>query len=155
VSHALLNEDFIDLLRALTAAGVRFIVVGAHAMAVHGVPRATGDLDIWVRPAAGNAARVMEALEAFGPPVRNHGVTASDFEIEGTVYQIGLPPRRIDLLTAITGVDFDAAWAERLEVEIAGVSIPFLGRRSLILNKRATGREKDILDVHLLERSTR
>jgi hypothetical protein len=155
VSHAPLNEDFLDLLLAFTSARVRFLVVGAHAMAVHGVPRATGDLDVWVCPTAENAQRVMNALEDFGAPFQEHGVKALDFETEGTVYQIGLPPRRIDLLTAVTGVEFEDAWAQRLEVRIAGVPIPFLGRRALIVNKRATGREKDLVDLHLLEGSDR
>ena len=145
-----LNQDFLDILRALDDAQAEYLVVGAHAMAVHGVPRATGDLDVLVRASVDNAARVVAALEAFGAPIEDHGITRQDFMSPGTVYQIGLPPRRIDLMTSISGVSFPDAWASRVAVEIAGVSVPFLGRDALVSNKRATGREKDELDVRLL-----
>jgi hypothetical protein len=144
------NDDFLDLLRALTETGAEFIVVGAHAMAVHGVPRATGDLDVVVRASADNAARVLAALRAFGAPVDAHGVAAADFSAAGTVYQLGLPPRRIDLLTSLSGVSFDEAWSTRVELEVAGLRVPFLGRDALVRNKQATGRAKDLLDLRLL-----
>ena len=107
-----LNQDFMEMIQALNGAGVEYLVVGAHAMAVHGVPRATGDFDIWVRPARWNGERLLEALREFGAPVADHGITADDLERPDIVYQIGLPPRRIDLMTGISGVEFDAA-AER------------------------------------------
>jgi hypothetical protein len=109
LSEAVLHDDFRDLLLELEGAGVRFLVVGAHALAVHGVPRATGDLDLFVARDSGNAARLVDALVRFGAPLEAHGVTARDFEREGTVYQLGLTPRRIDLLTSISGVEFDEA----------------------------------------------
>ena len=145
-----LNEDFLDILRALVASEVEFIVVGAHALAVHGVPRATGDLDIVVRPSGHNAQKVVAALREFGAPLEAHGVTQADFEIPGRVYQLGQPPRRIDLLTAITGVEFDDAWSSRVGVEVAGMEIPFLGLEALRRNKSATGRDRDLLDLRLL-----
>lgn len=145
-----LDRDFLDILRALVETGVEFLVVGAHAMALHGVPRATGDLDILVRPTPGNARRVIQAVRAFGAPVEAHGVRPSDFEAPDTVYQIGLPPRRVDLMTSITGVEFDEAWNSRQVVEIAGMAVPFLGRAALIRNKRAAGRDKDLVDLRLL-----
>lgn len=148
-----LNDDFLDLLRALADAGASFLVVGAHAMAVHGVPRATGDLDVAVRPDPVNAERVLDALRGFGAPVDAHGVTAEDFSRPGLVYQVGLPPRRIDLLTELTGLSFDEAWASRVEVELGGHRVPFIGRAALARNKRATGRPKDLADAELLERS--
>lgn len=144
------NDDFHDMLVALIEAEVEFVIVGAHALAVHGVPRATGDIDILVRPSHENATRVMIALETFGAPVQSHGVTTRDFEIAGTVYQLGLPPRRIDLLTEITGVSFDDAWSTRVVVERDGLTLPFLARDELVRNKSATGRAKDRLDVELL-----
>ncbi len=147
-----LNADFLDLLRALTERGVEFVVVGAHAMAANGVPRATGDLDVLVRPERFNAERLLAALHDFGAPTADHGVTAADFERLGTVYQIGLPPRRIDLLTAISGVDFDRAWASRVAVQVEDMSVPFLGIEALIDNKVAAGRAKDLADVELLRR---
>ena len=147
-----LNEDFLDLLRALVEAKVAFVIVGAHALAAHGYPRATGDLDVLVEPTPGNAARVIAALESFGAPLAAHGVSRGDFEVADNVYQIGLPPRRIDLLTSITGVSFEEARATQLIVEVAGVKLPVLGRAALVKNKRATGRPKDLVDADALER---
>ncbi len=144
------NQDFLDVLRALVEAHAEFLIVGAHALAVHGVPRATGDLDIFVRPSTANAERVVAALHAFGAPLQAHGVLADDFSRPGVVYQIGLPPRRIDLLTSISGVTFDQAWDSRLSIDIDGMAIPFLGRDTLLANKRAAGRDKDLLDVKTL-----
>ena len=147
-----LNDDFLDLLRALIEAGVEFVVVGAHALAAHGHPRATGDLDVLVRPTPDNAARVIDALLQFGAPLDAHGVSRADFEAPGNVYQVGLPPRRIDLLTSISGVSFDEAAASRILVTLGGMKLPILGRAALIKNKRATGRPKDIVDADDLER---
>ena len=115
-----MNEDFRDLLIAMHGAGVRFIVVGAHAMAVHGVPRSTGDLDVWIECTDRNAERAWHALLDFGAPVETLDVTREDLVRPGTVIQLGLPPRRIDLLTRITGVDFEPAWSNRLERELEG-----------------------------------
>ena len=146
-----MNDDFRDLLFALHGAGVRFIVVGAHAMAVHGVPRSTGDLDIWIECAEDNARRAWRALREFGAPVEALGVTRNDLLRPGTVVQIGLPPRRIDLLTRIPGVEFEDAWRNRTETVLEGCPIACLGRADLIANKRATGRTRDLADVELLE----
>jgi hypothetical protein len=141
------------MLAALVDAGAEFIVVGAHALAAHGLPRATGDFDIWVRPSRENSSRVFQALIAFGAPVVQHGIGERDFEHPGSVYQIGLPPLRIDLLTSISGVSFEDASATKLEVTLGDLSFHVLGREALIANKRATGREKDRLDVEALERT--
>lgn len=146
-----LNEDFLDMLRALSGAAVEFVIVGAHAMAVHGVPRATGDLDILVRPETNNAARVMAALRRFGAPIDAHGVRPEDFQMPGAVYQIGLPPRRIDLLTGISGVTFEEAWASRIHAHMGSERVAVLDRHTLLKNKRAAGRPKDLADVMLLE----
>ena len=144
------NDDFRDALRELLEAQAEFVVVGAHAVAAHGVPRATGDIDILVRPTADNAERVTRALKQFGAPLDAHGVETQDFSKPGTVYQMGLPPRRIDILTEISGVSFDRAWDTRISVELGGMQIPVLGRDALLENKRATGRDKDLLDVRAL-----
>ena len=150
MSEPALNDDFVDMLRALGAAGVEFVVVGAHALAAHGLPRATGDIDVLVRPSAENADRVMRALVDFGAPIEAHGISTRDFATGGTVYQIGLPPRRIDILTEISGVSFEEAWATRLTADVGGLRLSFLGRDALIQNKLASGRDKDLLDVKLL-----
>jgi len=147
-----LNEDFLDILRTLSAAGARFLIVGAHALAGHGVPRATGDLDIWVESSATNAPRVWQALVEFGAPAAALGIRETDFTTLGTVVQLGLPPRRIDLLTSITGVDFADAWNGRLEIPVAGMTVPVLGRAALLANKRALGRPQDLADLDALSR---
>lgn len=146
-----LNPDFVDILRALADCGAEFVVVGAYAMAAHGVPRATGDIDILVRPSPENAARVLAALRAFGAPVDAHRVTQEDLAEPGTVYQIGLPPRRIDVLTQISGVSFDEAWTDRVVCKLSGVDLPVLSRAALARNKRAAGRSKDLVDLELIE----
>ena len=147
-----MNEDFQDVLSALLRAGARFLVVGAHAMAAHGVPRATGDLDVWVDPASDNADRVWQALLEFGAPLTALSVSKRDLEIPEQVVQIGLPPQRIDILTGVTGVDFETAWTERIVHRVDSLELPFIGREALLRNKRATGRAKDLADVEILER---
>jgi len=144
------NEDFRDLLAALVASGARFLVVGAHAMAVHGVPRATGDLDVWIAADPDNADRVWAALARFGAPLAAMGVTRVDLLRPDQVVQIGLPPRRIDVLTGVTGLTFDEAWKNRLVHEVDGLPLAFLGRAELVRNKRATGRAKDRADLEAL-----
>ncbi|MGE0373239.1 MAG: hypothetical protein AB7Q01_15340 [Gammaproteobacteria bacterium] len=149
-----LNEDFVDILRALREAGAKFLVIGAYALAGHGFARATGDLDIWVEPTTENAARVWQALLAFGAPLTSFGVQPGDFTVPGTVIQVGQPPRRIDFLTSATALDFESAWRERVEIAIGDVTVPLLGRQQLIENKRAVGRPQDLADVDALVRTT-
>lgn len=148
-----LNEDFRDLLVLLADAGVEFVIVGAYALAFHGAPRASGDIDLFVRPSAVNAGRVFDVLVRFGAPLQSAGVTAADFAQPGAVYQIGLPPRRIDLLTEISGVTFDEAWASRTTAEVEGRTVSFIGREALIKNKEASGRLKDVADVARLRKT--
>lgn len=146
-----MTDDWLDLLAALVAGGVRFLVVGAHALAVHGVPRGTQDLDVWIDPAPENAARAWSALATFGAPLGALGVSPEDLQRPGTVIQLGLPPDRIDVLTGISGVDaFADAWDDRVEHVVRGLRVPFLGRATLLRNKRASGRRKDLADVETL-----
>jgi len=149
-----INADFRDMMEALVEAGARFVVVGAHALAAHGVPRATGDFDLFVEPTAANARRVLAALAAFGAPIGAHQISETDLTTPGLVYQIGLPPRRIDILTSIDGVTFDQAWAGHLDVELDRLRVPVLGRAELIANKLATGRPKDRGDLDLLRKQS-
>jgi hypothetical protein len=142
-----LHEDFRDLLVLFADAGVEFVIVGAYALAFHGVPRASGDIDLLVRPSVENAQQVFDALARFGAPLHSGGVTAADFAQRGVVYQIGLPPRRIDVLTEISGVTFDEAWASRVVTEVEGRTVGFIGRAALLTNKEASGRPKDIADA--------
>lgn len=140
-----MNPDFVDLLRAFIAADVRFLVVGAYALAHHGRPRATGDLDVWVDATPANAPRVVRALAAFGAPLAE--ITESDFASPGVVFQLGVPPGRIDILTDLTGLAFDEAWPGREAGPFGDLSVDFIGREAFIQNKRATGRAKDLGDI--------
>lgn len=142
-----LNDDFRDLLVQLSDGQVEFVVVGAYAVAFHGAPRMSGDIDLFVRPTPDNATRLHEALRRFGAPLGTAGITAADFSRPGLVYQIGLPPRRIDILTELSGVTFDEAWASRANAELSGRNIAFIGREALVKNKLASGRPKDLADV--------
>jgi hypothetical protein len=144
-----MNQDFRDMLCALKEAGADHLLVGAYAMAVHGVPRATGDIDIWVRPTPENAERVWRALQAFGAPMDT--LSMVDLSMPDIVIQIGVPPRRIDVLTGVSGLTFDEAWRTRLTVDLEGIELPVLGREALLRNKRASGRPKDLADLALLE----
>ena len=144
-----MNRDFVEMLSALCEAEVEFIVVGAHAMAAHGVARATGDLDIWVRPTPENAARVLEAVRSFGAPLFD--LALEDLTRAGTVFQIGLAPSRIDIMTSISGVDWEDARPRSLELRIEGMRVAVLGRSDFIANKRATGRPRDLADIAMLE----
>lgn len=145
----MMNPDFVELLRAFVDAKVRFLVVGAYALALHGRPRATGDLDLWVEATPKNASRLIQALKTFGAPLDE--VTEVNFSRPGTVFQMGLPPRRIDLLTELTGLEFAEAWRDRVRQHIGPCQVNFLGKRSLIKNKRATGRPRDLVDLESLE----
>lgn len=140
-----MNPDFVDLLRAFAAAEVRFLVVGAYALAHHGRPRATGDLDIWVDATPDNAKRVMRGLAAFGAPLAD--ATERDFSSPGIVFQMGVPPGRIDILTELTGVTFAEAWPDRDAGRFGDLTVDFLGRDAFLRNKRATGRAKDLHDL--------
>jgi hypothetical protein len=144
------SPDFKDLLSTFDAHGVEYLVVGAHALAAHGHVRATGDLDVWVRPESANATRVLSALRAFGAPLQD--LTAADLSQAGTVFQIGVAPIRIDVLTAIDGVSFEEAWPDRLVARFADIPVPVLSAAHLARNKRAAGRAQDLADVEWLEK---
>jgi hypothetical protein len=144
------NADFSDLLREFSAAGVRYLLVGAHALAFHAEPRATGDLDVWVARDLENAKRVYTALARFGAPLEN--VAVEDFTSDDVIFQMGVVPFRIDVLTSIDGVEFEAAWNEHVEATIDGTVVPVIGRHAFVANKRAAGRPKDLGDVELVLR---
>lgn len=148
-----MSPDFKDLLSAFNAHGVEFLVVGAHALAAHGHVRATGDLDVWVRPDPANARRVLKALAAFGAPVQD--LSEDDLARPGLVFQIGVAPLRIDVLTAIDGVQFDEAWTDRFIATFAGENVSVLSAAHLIRNKRAVGRAQDLADLEWLEKNRR
>jgi hypothetical protein len=144
-------EDFRDILAALVAAEARFLVVGAHALAAHGVPRMTSDLDLLVEPTPRNAQRVWQALVNFGAPLDSLMLRESDFTTVDRVVQLGVPPWRIDIMTGISGVSFSEAWDGRMADAMLGVSVAFIGREAFIRNKRASGRSKDLIDIDALQ----
>jgi hypothetical protein len=146
----LVNQDFSDLFSALNAAKARYLVVGGYAFSYHAEPRYTKDLDIWVEASEGNASAVWNALSAFGAPMAM--ITVADLAAAGIVFQIGVPPNRIDIVTSIDGVVFSDAWLGRVETEYAGISIQVIGKAELIRNKAAAGRPQDLADVERLTR---
>lgn len=148
-----MNRDFRDLLSTFNAHAVEYIVVGAHALAAHGHVRATKDLDVWVKPSRDNGAKVLRALAEFGAPLND--LTIEDLAQPGLIFQMGVPPVRIDVITAIDGVEFDAAWPDRLVAALGGLPVPVLSRGHLIANKRAAGRLQDLADVERLEQMER
>ncbi len=144
-----LPEDWRAFIELLNLNEVEYLIVGALALAYHGLPRYTGDLDILVRNAPQNAKRLEVALAGFG--LDSLGLSAEDFVDSYQVIQLGIPPLRIDLLTSITGVSFDEAWAERVQDMLGGIRANFIGRQSLIQNKKSTGRPQDLADLEALE----
>ncbi len=145
----MLNEDYKDMLQALVDEKVEFLLVGAYALAAHGYPRATMDIDVWVMPSPENADAVMRALHRFGAPL--HDLSKADLETDGTVFQIGVAPRRIDVITAASGLRFDEAFSRSMAVEIEGIEVRVPSVPDLIRNKRASGRTKDLADAEALE----
>jgi hypothetical protein len=142
------HPDFRELLALFNAHHVEYLIVGGYALAFHGAPRFTGDLDIFVRPEAANAQRILTALEAFG--FASVGLTPSDFERPDQVVQLGVPPVRIDLITSITGVSWDEAWAGKVSGRYGDMPVSYIGREQFVANKRATGRTKDVADLEVL-----
>jgi hypothetical protein len=145
-----LSEDFRDLLSALCDADARFLVVGGYAVGVHGYPRATKDLDIWVEASEQNAPKVIAALRAFGAPLM--GISETDLRTPGTGLRIGVEPGRVDVLTKVTGVEFAAAWTNKIEVLFGDVPAHVIGLADLMTNKRAAARPQDVADVAALDR---
>ncbi len=145
----MLNEDYKDMLHALSDEKVKFLLVGAYALAAHGYPRATMDIDIWVMPSPQNADAVLRALLRFGAPL--HNLPKEDLQKGGTIFQIGVAPRRIDIITAASGLQFEEAYRRSLSVNIEGIEVHIPSIEDLILNKRASGRTRDLADAEALE----
>ena len=145
----MLNEDYKEMLQCLVEENARFLLVGAYAMAAHGYPRATMEIDIWVDSTRENARVVYRALGRFGAPLYN--LTLADLEKVDTIFQIGVAPRRIDILTGVSGLQFEEAYRNSSETEIEGMVIRVLSLEDLIRNKRSTGRTKDRADAEALE----
>lgn len=147
----MLNPDFKDMLSCLNGEQVECIIVGAYALAAHGYVRATGDIDIWVRNSADNAANIIRALRTFGAPTAN--LSEDDFLLPDLILQIGVAPCRIDIITGIDGVTFDEAWQTKLPVTVDGVDLYVLSKSDLLKNKTAAGRDKDQGDIAWLKKN--
>lgn len=143
-----MNPHFVEMLRALRDEGVEHLVIGDHALAAHGYVRATLDIDIWVRPSADNAARTWRALQRFRAPLKK--MNPRDFAEREVLYQIGVPPSRIDIMTSVTGLEFEAAWPRRIMASFGDLEVPVLGGDDLRASKRAAGRLKDLADLEEL-----
>lgn len=143
-----LSKDLREFIESLNSRRVDYIVVGAHAVAFHGHPRFTGDIDFLMRPSPENAERLIESIKEFG--FSNLQLSPDDFTQPNTVVQLGYPPNRIDLLTSISGVDYEEAWSGKATGELDGLRVFFLGFDALLKNKRASGREQDLVDVNKL-----
>ena len=143
-----LHRDFRDLCSLLNANGVEFLIVGGYALAFHGAPRFTGDIDIFIRPTPENAARVLTALNEFG--FRFPNLSEKDFLAPDKVIQLGVPPVRIDLMTSISGVSWETAEASKVSGLYGDVPVYYIGVREYIVNKRASGRQKDLADIEAL-----
>jgi hypothetical protein len=144
-----MNRDFVEMLSALSAEGVEFLLVGAYAMAAHGWPRATGDIDIWVKPTLENSARVIRALQRYGAPLVD--LTTDDLTRTDTVFQIGVAPGRVDILSGVSGLTFEEAWSSRITATMGDMMIPVIGFEALVKNKLAAGRPKDLADIAWLK----
>ncbi len=145
----MLNEDYKDMLHALSDEKVKFLLVDAYALAAHGYPRATMDIDIWIMPSPQNADAVLRALGSFGAPL--HNLTKEDLQKDGTIFQIGVAPRRIDIITTASGLQFEDAYERSLAVNIEGIEVHVPSIDDLILNKKTSGRIKDLADAEALE----
>ncbi|MGD8805400.1 MAG: hypothetical protein PVH65_06095 [Chloroflexota bacterium] len=144
-----LNPDFTEFLQLLNDNQVRYLVTGGYAVALHGYPRYTKDLDIWIELSRDNAKKLIAALDEFG--FASLGLSDQDFLEPGTVIQLGYPPNRIDLLTTVTGVDFEACYESRIVIHVDDVDVNFIDLVNLRKNKRAVGRPQDLADLDNLE----
>lgn len=142
------QPDFKELLALFNKQGIEYIIIGAYALAYHGAPRFTGDIDLYVRPTKENATRIIAALSSFG--FGSLGLKEEDFQKPEQVIQLGVPPVRIDLITSITGVTWEQANAGKVAGQYGDVDVHFLGRNQYAQNKRATGRKKDLADLEAL-----
>jgi hypothetical protein len=141
--------DFDEFIGYLIAHGVDFVIVGAYALAFHGAPRFTGDLDVLIRPATDNAERLMEALDAFGFPAT--GLTPEAIADRRRLLEMGVPPVQIHVMSAISGVEWEDVWADRCDGKLGSHVVPFIGRETYLRNKRAAGRPKDLADIDALQ----
>mgnify|MGYP001313642924 CR=1 FL=1 len=144
-----INQDFREFIALLNAKGVKYLVIGGYAVAFHGYPRYTKDIDFWIWLNEQNAARMIEVLADFG--FASLGIHKEDFLNKNMVIQLGYPPNRIDLLTDLEGVDFEVCYERRQQIDIEGLMVNFIDAENLIITKRISGRMQDLVDAEKLE----
>jgi len=144
-----LNRDFKEFIQSLNDNNVRYLVIGGYAVAIHGHPRYTKDMDVWIAMDATNAANIVKALKQFG--FASLGLQEADFLQPDQIIQLGYPPNRIDMITTASGIDFETCYADRIQEEIDGIQVNFIDRENLLRNKKAVGRHQDLADVESLE----
>jgi predicted nucleotidyltransferase len=142
------NSDFTDLLKLFNDKNVRYLIIGGYAVIQYAEPRYTKDLDVWISTDISNAKAVYRALKEFGAPLAD--LTEADFAEEGYFYQMGVPPMRVDILMGIPGIEFEAAWEKKVEIDFDGLVVTFISREDLITAKRASGRPQDMIDADTL-----
>lgn len=145
----MLNRDFKEFIQSLNDNNVRYLVIGGYAVAIHGHPRYTKDMDVWIAMDATNAANIVKALKQFG--FASLGLQEADFLQPDQIIQLGYPPNRIDMITTASGIDFETCYADRIQEEIDGIQVNFIDRENLLRNKKAVGRHQDLADVESLE----
>ena len=145
----MLNKDFREFAALLNANGVEYLIVGGYALAIHGHPRYTGDIDFWINAEPGNVRKLLDCLAAFG--FASLGLTEADFVGERNVIQLGIPPARIDLMTQIDGVSFAQCYARRTQARIDDMDLSVLHLQDFLTNKRAVGRLKDLADIEAIQ----
>jgi predicted nucleotidyltransferase len=144
-----LNQDFKEFIKSLNDNGVRYLVVGGYAVALHGYPRYTKDMDVWVEMTVENASKIVKALDQFG--FGSLDLNESDFTVPDQIIQLGYPPRRIDILTTLPGVEFSECFSSQVTVDIEDISVNFIDLENLKKNKKATGRHQDLADLENLD----
>ena len=144
----MLNQDFKEFIQSLNDNQVRYLVVGGYAVALHGHPRYTKDIDIWIEMKADNAEKAIKALQQFG--FGSLDIKADDFLIPDEIIQLGYPPNRIDLITTLPGVDFETCYPSRVQTEMEGIVVNFIDLENLKINKKASGRHQDLADLENL-----
>jgi hypothetical protein len=145
-----IQKDFADLCSLLNANHVEYLIVGGYAVAFHGAPRFTGDLDIWARPVAANLCRMLETVREFGFPIE--GIAEDYLQQQRKILQLGRVPVQVHIMSSVSGLDWETAWASKVAGAYGQVPVHFIGREALLANKRASGRMKDLADVEALER---
>ncbi len=147
MSNQTFNKDFLDMLKLFRDNNVRYMIIGGYAVGAHGYARATKDIDLWIDPTMQNASKVLSALKEFGYPVEYYNINHDTLIDTSNIIQIGVPPRRIDIMSGPEGIDFETAWGNKCSTYIDNVLVYYIGLKDLIIQKAISGRDRDKLDI--------